>query len=95
VAGAATASWRRTAFAAASDFSVPIGGMGLLVCSNNGGGPRVPFRAKVKICWMLVPINLAKVLCYKRLRRRTPLGASCLEIAGSDGIRSCAPMFYI
>jgi hypothetical protein len=30
-----------------------------------------------------------------RLRRRTPLGASCLEIAGSDGIRSGAPMFFL
>jgi hypothetical protein len=30
-----------------------------------------------------------------RLRWRTPLGEYCLEIAGSDGIRSCRPMFFL
>jgi hypothetical protein len=30
-----------------------------------------------------------------RLRWQSPLGASCLEIAGSDGIRSGAPIFFL
>jgi hypothetical protein len=44
---------------------------------------------------MLVLIDLAEVLSFERLRRRTPLGTLCLEIAGSDGILSCAPMFFL
>jgi hypothetical protein len=66
---------------------------GYLLSLNKAGGPRVPSCAKMRICRMPVSIDLAGVSCYKRLRRRTPLGASCLEFAGSDGIRSGAPMF--
>ena len=55
----------------------------------------VLIRAKMKIYRMLVPIELAGRSCSGRLRRRTPLGVSCLEIAGSGGIRSDAPMFYL
>ena len=40
-------------------------------------------------------IDLAEASCSGRLRRRIPLGVSCLEIAGSGGIRSDAPMFYL
>jgi hypothetical protein len=39
---------------------------------------------------MLVLLILARVSGSRRLRQRTFLGDSCLEIAGSDGIRSCA-----
>jgi hypothetical protein len=61
---------------------------------NKGGGLRVPTCAKTKICQLSVPINLARVSCSERLRWQTPLGDSCLEIAGSGGIRSCTPMFF-
>jgi hypothetical protein len=61
---------------------------------NKGGGPRVPTRAKTIICRMPILNDLAGVLCYRRLRRRTPLGDLCLEIAGSCGIRFCAPVFF-
>jgi hypothetical protein len=40
-------------------------------------------------------INLAGVSSSGRPHRQTSLGASCLEIAGSDGIRWCAPMFFL
>jgi hypothetical protein len=40
-------------------------------------------------------IDLAEVSSFGRLRRRTPLNTSCLEIAGLDGIRSCAPMLFL
>jgi hypothetical protein len=39
-------------------------------------------------------IDLEGVLSSGRLHQRTSLGASCLEFAGSDGIRSCATMFF-
>jgi hypothetical protein len=61
---------------------------------NKGGGPRVSSRAKMKIVWMPILIDLAEVSCSKRLRQRDPLGASCLVIADSEGIRSCAPLFF-
>jgi hypothetical protein len=35
------------------------------------------------------------VWSFGRLCWRTPLGASCLEIVGSDGIRSCTLMFFL
>jgi hypothetical protein len=38
--------------------------------------------------------DLAGVLSSRMLRRRTPLGDSCMEIAGSYGIRSWAPMIF-
>jgi hypothetical protein len=60
---------------------------------NKEGGPMVPSRAKMRICRMSVSMDLARVLCSGRLRRRTPLGASCLEIAGSYEIRSGALIF--
>ena len=61
---------------------------------NKGGGPMVPSPAKRKNLRMPFPIDLAGWSCSGRLRWRTPLGVLCLEFAGSDGIRSCAPMFY-
>jgi hypothetical protein len=60
---------------------------------NKGGGPRVPTYTKTKICQLSAPIDLAGVSCSGRLRRQTLLGDSCLEIAGSGGIQSCAPVF--
>jgi hypothetical protein len=60
---------------------------------SKGGGPRVLSRIKMRICRMSVSIYLAGVSCFGRLRQRTLLSASCLEIAGSDEIRSGAPMF--
>jgi hypothetical protein len=50
-------------------------------------------RLKVRICRMAVSIDLAEVMCSGRLHRRTPLGASCLEIDESDEIRSDVPVF--
>jgi hypothetical protein len=47
------------------------------------------------ICRIHVPIDLAEVSCFGRLHRHTPLGDSCLEIAGSGGIWSCAPIFSL
>jgi hypothetical protein len=41
------------------------------------------------------PMDLSGVSSFGRLCRRTPMGASCLEIAGSEGIRSCAPVFLL
>jgi hypothetical protein len=43
---------------------------------------------------MPVLIDMARVSCSGMLRQRTPLGDSYLKIAGSDGIRSYAPMFF-
>jgi hypothetical protein len=43
---------------------------------------------------MLVPFALARVSSSRRLRWRTSLGASFLEIAGSAEIQPCAPMFF-
>jgi hypothetical protein len=60
---------------------------------NNGGGPWVPPRAKMRICQNPVSMDLEGVSYSRRIRRQTPLGASCLEIAGLDGIRSGAPVF--
>ena len=54
---------------------------------NKGGGSGVPIRARKKICLTFVLFDLAGVSGSGRLRRRTPMGV-CLEIAGSDGIRS-------
>jgi hypothetical protein len=59
---------------------------------NKGGGPRISSCAKMEICQMHVPSNLIGRSCSGRLRRRTPLGDSCLEIARSGGIQSCAPI---
>jgi hypothetical protein len=39
-------------------------------------------------------LDLVGVVSSGRLRRQTPLGTSCLKIARSDEIRSCAPMFF-
>jgi hypothetical protein len=55
-------------------------------------GPRIPSRAKMKIYWMPVHIDMAGVLCSRMLRQR-PLSGSCLKIARSNGIRSYAPFF--
>jgi hypothetical protein len=44
---------------------------------------------------MHVFIDLVAVACSGRLCRQTPLGNSRLEIAGSGGIRSCAPIFFL
>jgi hypothetical protein len=44
---------------------------------------------------MLVLLDMAEVSSFGRLRQRTPLGASCLEIAGLYGIRSYAPIFFL
>jgi hypothetical protein len=38
---------------------------------------------------MPVPMDLSRVSCSGRLRQQSPLGASCLEIAGLNGIQSC------
>jgi hypothetical protein len=54
---------------------------------NKGGGPRVTSRAKMRICRMPVSMDVAGVSFFGRLCWRTPLGASCPEIGGSDGIR--------
>jgi hypothetical protein len=66
---------------------------GCLLGLNKGGGPWVPSCAKMKICRMSVPIYLAGVSCFTSLHQRTLLGASCLEIVGSDEIPSCTPIF--
>jgi hypothetical protein len=42
---------------------------------------------------MPVSMDLTGVSSSGRLRRRTPVDASCLEVVGSDGIRSGAPVF--
>jgi hypothetical protein len=49
---------------------------------------------KMKICLLHVFSDLAGVSSSGRLRWQTPLSEYCLEIAGSGGIRSCAPMFF-
>jgi hypothetical protein len=40
-------------------------------------------------------IDLARVSSFRRLRHRTPLGTSGLEIAKSDGIWSSTPIFFL
>jgi hypothetical protein len=57
---------------------------------NKGGGSRVPSPAKMRIFRMYVSMDLADVSSSGMLHRRSPLGASCLEIPESDGIRSSA-----
>jgi hypothetical protein len=59
---------------------------------NKGGGHRVPSHAKMRICRWPISMDLAGVSCSWRFRGRTPLSASCLEIARSDEIRSGAPV---
>jgi hypothetical protein len=68
-----------------------VWGLHVLV-SNKGGYARVPTRSKIKSRQMRVTIDLAEVFYSGRLRWRTPIGDSCLEMTGSGGIRSCAPM---
>jgi hypothetical protein len=46
------------------------------------------------ICQMHVYIDFAEMLFSGRLCRRTRL-VTCLEIARSGGIRSCAPIFFL
>jgi hypothetical protein len=41
------------------------------------------------------PIDPVKESCSRKLCQSTPLGASCLEIASSDGIRLCTPIFFL
>jgi hypothetical protein len=59
-----------------------------------GGGPRFLSSAKMRSCRMPVSIDIDGVLFFEMLRLRTPLGTSCLEIVGSVGIRSYAPMLF-
>jgi hypothetical protein len=49
----------------------------------------------MKICLMLALIDLAGVSSSERLHLRTLLGASCLEIAGSEGIRLAHPFYRL
>jgi hypothetical protein len=49
----------------------------------------------MKICVMHIFIDLVAVACSERLRLRTPLSDSCLETAGSGGIWSSAPIFFL
>jgi hypothetical protein len=42
-----------------------------------------------------VRLLVAGVSSSVRFHRRTPLGASCLEIVGSNEIRLCAPIFFL
>jgi hypothetical protein len=68
---------------------------GLMTWVNKvGGGPRFLSSAKMRSCRMPVSINRDGVSFFKMLRLRTPLGASCLEIVGSVGIRSYAPVAF-
>jgi hypothetical protein len=57
---------------------------------NKGGCPMVPTWAKMKI-WRM---RMAEVSCSGKLHWWTPLGDSCVEIAGCGGIRLLAPVFY-
>jgi hypothetical protein len=61
--------------------------------ANNGGGPWVPPLAKMMICRCLSPLIWWKCRVPEG-PAGAPLGVSCLEIAGSGGIRSCAPVFF-
>jgi hypothetical protein len=65
---------------------------GYWVSHNTGNGPRVPLNPKMKICSMLVLLDLVRVSSSRRLRQRNPLCASCLEIDGLDGISH--PCFF-
>jgi hypothetical protein len=47
-----------------------------------------------KTSLMFVILDIAELLSSERLQQRIPLGASCMEIAGSDGIRSSIPIFF-
>jgi hypothetical protein len=68
---------------------------GALARLDKGHSPRVPSCASMKIYRIPVPIDVVGVLCSRRLHRQTPLGVSFLEIAGSNGIRSCIVVFFI
>jgi hypothetical protein len=50
---------------------------------------------KTKICWSHAIIDLAGVPSSGRLRQQTSMGEYFLKISGWDGIRSCAPMFFM
>jgi hypothetical protein len=58
-----------------------------------GGGPWVHSCVTERISWMSFFMDLAGLSCSKRIHRQTPQDTPCLEIAGSNGIRSGAPMF--
>jgi hypothetical protein len=48
----------------------------------------------MKIDQMPVLIDLVEMACFIRLCWLAPLGTLCLEIASSEGIWLCAPVFF-
>jgi hypothetical protein len=64
-------------------------------CRIIGQAVVLNFISRQTNIWLMPAfIDLAEVLSSRRLRWRTPLGASCLEFAGTDGIQSCAPTCF-
>jgi hypothetical protein len=71
------------------------GGVGVCWCTRIKAVVLGFFRTKTEIYLLSALIDLEGLLSCGRLRRRTSLGASCLEFTESDGIRSCATMFFL
>jgi hypothetical protein len=68
--------------------------VGSPVLPNKDNGPRAPLA----LIWRSARCLSSMIWLECRVlegSQQTPLGASCLEIVGSDGIRSCAPFFPI
>jgi hypothetical protein len=74
--------------------------------SYNGGRPRISLTPRQRSVWCMSSLIWLQWCFWKALLanpprqflpgdRWTPLGNSCLEIAGSGAIRSCAPMFFL
>jgi hypothetical protein len=66
---------------------------GYLLDLNKGGGTRIPSPAEMKIYQMPVSTDMAEVSCSRMLWRRTILGVSRLEIAGSEEFSRMQPCF--
>jgi hypothetical protein len=66
------------------------GDVGVVGLVQKRDGSRLSSHVKIR---MPISMDLAVVSCLRRLRQQTLLGASYLEIAGSNGIRSASPVF--
>jgi hypothetical protein len=101
VLGSAARAWWLTTVAAIGSHGppgtvlrdVPAGGVGLPCLASIKEVVLGSFPRQDETFRMLVPFDLAGQPCSESLRQRTPLGNPCLEIDGSGGFRSCAPMF--
>jgi hypothetical protein len=68
---------------------------GLRFGMNKGGAPRVPSRAKMRIHRMPFFMDLAGVVCSRRLHRRTLVGDHAWRLLDQMGFGRAQPSFYL